>query len=153
MKPTELLYVRLTRGCHLGFDGALAGVSFRNGISAKPMQLRKAKRFSTGFGLEDLGGTQIRPIGPFAGYVSADDSGNPHESEAAPKTKKPKAKAKVESVKAEAPVVSPELWTKEELEKIADKGGIGELREISDPLGVRGTSITGIIEKVVGLAK
>ena len=41
------------------------------------------------------------------------------------------------------------VYSKEELEKIADESGIKGLREIGDPLGVKGTSITALIEGII----
>lgn len=40
-------------------------------------------------------------------------------------------------------------YTKDELEAIADKKGIAGLREIGDQVGVKGTSISGIIEAIL----
>lgn len=40
-------------------------------------------------------------------------------------------------------------YTKESLEVIADKSGIAGLREIGDSLGVKGTSISGLIESIL----
>lgn len=41
-------------------------------------------------------------------------------------------------------------YTAEQLEEIADKGGIAGLREIAEPLGLKGTSITGLIASILG---
>lgn len=41
-------------------------------------------------------------------------------------------------------------YTQAELEKIADKSGIAGLREIGDEFGVKGTSISGLIEAILG---
>jgi hypothetical protein len=50
----------------------------------------------------------------------------------------------------ETPVVAPApAWTREMLEAIADKQGIAGLREISDPLGLKGTSIRKLIEEIL----
>lgn len=41
------------------------------------------------------------------------------------------------------------LYTKEELEAIADEKGIAGLREISDPMGVKDNSIVGLIKEIL----
>lgn len=43
----------------------------------------------------------------------------------------------------------PEAWTREALEEVADKGGIGALRKIGDVLKVRGTSIAKLIDAIL----
>lgn len=43
-------------------------------------------------------------------------------------------------------------YTVEELEAIADESGIGGLRKIAGPLGIRGTSINGLIEQIMSVA-
>jgi hypothetical protein len=52
------------------------------------------------------------------------------------------------NTEGDTPAESP-LRTKEELEEIADAKGIAALREIAEPLGVRDTSIAGLIEKIL----
>lgn len=46
-------------------------------------------------------------------------------------------------------VAGADSYTKEELEKVADKGGIAGLREIAEPLGLKGTSIGKLIELIL----
>lgn len=50
---------------------------------------------------------------------------------------------------AVAPVVVEKQFTQEGLEAVADKGGIAGLREISDTIGVKGTSIAGLISAIL----
>ena len=49
----------------------------------------------------------------------------------------------------ESQVANVKLHTKESLEEIADKKGVAGLREIADPLGIKATSITKLIEKIL----
>lgn len=66
--------------------------------------------------------------------------------------------ADIEAGREVPPTISPvqeaqkqevKLYTQEELEEIADKKGIAGLREIADPLGVKGTSIVKLIEGII----
>jgi hypothetical protein len=41
------------------------------------------------------------------------------------------------------------VYTREELEKIADDKGIAGLREIADPMGVKDNSIMGLIKEII----
>lgn len=41
------------------------------------------------------------------------------------------------------------VYTKEELEEIADEKGIKGLREVADPMGVKDTSIEGLISEII----
>lgn len=51
--------------------------------------------------------------------------------------------------KSEAPVVQAKTYTQKELEVIADKKGIAGLREIADPMGLKGTSIGKLIQSIL----
>ena len=46
-------------------------------------------------------------------------------------------------------MVVQEPWTREKLEAIADQTGISGIREVSDPLGLKGTSIRGLIDQIL----
>jgi len=46
-------------------------------------------------------------------------------------------------------IVGEKTYTQEELEGVADKEGIAGLREIGDALGVKNTSIAGLIEGIL----
>jgi hypothetical protein len=55
------------------------------------------------------------------------------------------AKANPEAPKVEAPVA----WNREKLEALADARGIAGIRVLSDPLGLKGTSIKGLIDQIL----
>lgn len=46
-------------------------------------------------------------------------------------------------------VAAPDVYTRQSLEAIADERGIAGLREICDKLGIKGTSIAGLIDGVI----
>lgn len=46
-------------------------------------------------------------------------------------------------------IVEPTKYTRVNLEALADKEGIAGLRTIADTFGVKGTSITGLIEQII----
>ena len=47
-------------------------------------------------------------------------------------------------------IPSTTVYTKEQLEALADKEGITGLREIADAMNIKGTSITGLINGILG---
>lgn len=55
---------------------------------------------------------------------------------------------KVDGVE-QAPVVPAGFYSREDLERIADASGISGIREIADPLGVKGTSIVKLIDGIL----
>jgi len=57
--------------------------------------------------------------------------------------------APVEVVAEETPAEPAHVYTAEELAEVADKKGIAGLREIGDSIGVKGTSIVGLIEAIL----
>jgi hypothetical protein len=44
---------------------------------------------------------------------------------------------------------APKVWTREELEVIADAKGIAGLREVADPLNVKSNAIPSLIDKII----
>lgn len=54
-----------------------------------------------------------------------------------------------EEKKDDAPIVPAGMYTREDLESIADKKGINGLREIAEPMGVKGTSIAKLIDSIL----
>lgn len=58
----------------------------------------------------------------------------------------------VEDNSSDIPVKVTRLYTLEELEKIADDKGLKGLRDIAKPLGIKGTSINGLIQAILEVA-
>ena len=57
--------------------------------------------------------------------------------------------AQTAAIDAEVAVIVQPAHTRENLEVIADKFGISGIREISEPLGLKGTSIRGLIDQIL----
>lgn len=58
-----------------------------------------------------------------------------------------------DAAKAASPAAPTKSWTQEELSAIADEKGIKGLREISDPLNIKGTGIADLIARIVEATK
>lgn len=53
----------------------------------------------------------------------------------------------------DAPAEPAKVWTREELEAVADKSGINGLRKIGTPMGAKNTSISKLIEEILQAQK
>ena len=58
----------------------------------------------------------------------------------------------VDDNSSDIPAKVTRFYTLEELEKIADNKGLKGLREVAKPLGIKGTSINGLIEAIMEVA-
>lgn len=61
--------------------------------------------------------------------------------------------ATTDTADAASPAAPTKSWTQEELSAIADEKGIKGLREISDPLNIKGTGIADLIARIVEATK
>lgn len=53
----------------------------------------------------------------------------------------------------QGPIVTGKSWTADELSAVADEKGIKGLREIADPLNIKGTGIADLIARIVEVTK
>lgn len=53
----------------------------------------------------------------------------------------------------QGPIVAGKSWTVDELSAVADEKGIKGLREIADPLNIKGTGIADLIARIVEVTK
>ena len=123
--------VKITQSGWSGFSGLLGQVMFENGIS-----------------VEDIGKGDAAFL---AGILQVEEVGTGHNPSDTQRIVDQYANAAaVEKVVVEAPApVEFESYSKEQLEQIADAKGIKGLREIADPLAIKGLSIAELIEKIL----
>lgn len=130
----EIVQIKLVR--RPSFTGKLGNYSFTDGLS-EPMVRREAERLAAVTGVVFVGADSMweRKAKERGGHV---------------------IEAPVETPKKVEPVVSvPKppsgrmTFTREDLEKIADKGGIDGLREIATPMGLKGVQITAMIRAIL----
>ena len=148
------------------YTGWLGPVEFKDGVSVglvSPRQVNNLKAAMQGVEvLQDDGETidealnTIFPILPLGHYLDAGteppspyltdwNGGYPvkAEPEQAPVTP---ADVQLGLPKSDVP-----SYTREQLEKVADEGGIAALRELADPMGIKGTSIAKIIDTMMAV--
>lgn len=132
--------LRLTQAGFENYTGQMGVVMFKDGLSEGDVLPIDAIRISAAIGADWEDGSAAN-VGDM--YLNNMDSpafvGRPEAEQAAEQEGEP--------VKAPAP--SGTNYSKDDLAKIADADGIVGLRAIADPLGVKGTSIVGLIEAIL----
>lgn len=137
--------IRLIEAGYENMTGMFGEIEFVDGMSVHDISPVQARFLSSIVRIENIDGTDP---GENARFQSAFNMEAPSfrlptlaelEGEGQP--------AEVGQAQPEAQVAAE--YTQESLEAIADKGGIAGLREIADPLGVKGTSIAKLIEGIL----
>jgi hypothetical protein len=117
-----------------GFSGNFGGVDFVDGVSVRDVTELEALRLSNLIRIETEEGTN-----PSSSQQVIDrqcipmDKGMEIRGEKLPEGADPNSK----------------IWTRTELQNIADAHGIKGLREISEPMGVKHTAISGLIDAIM----
>jgi len=134
----ELVRIRLTNPTLAALTGQFGGYDFESGVSG-PMLRREAERLSVITNVEFLDAENMwERKQRERGQMSADKVTSSIQIEPAPE---------LDAALSESH--SAPLYTREQLEAIADKDGINGLRKIGDTVGVRGTSIRVLIESIL----
>ncbi|OCP21904.1 MULTISPECIES: hypothetical protein [unclassified Ensifer] len=143
----------VSRGWH-GYTGQLNIISFKNGVSTEPVPPRIADRIAASVQVvqcdaEGREGTDAINVGPqhrllTEGTVRAEIAGPLAVQSEADKV----MEAKLDAARSlTAPIES--LYTRDDLERVADESGIKGLRDIADKWTVKGRGIPEIIEKIL----
>lgn len=136
--------LRLTAPGWQTYTGQMGVIFFENGLSVADVLPVDAVRVAGVIGAEWEDG---RPANVSQIYLDNLQT----EAAVMQDNRQPEAPV-VESSKV-AQVTTPEVtYTEEQLAEIADKQGIAGLREIADPLGVKGNSIAGLIASILKTA-
>lgn len=125
--------VRIVEPGWAGFSGYLGMVEFVDGVSAGDIGRGDAAALAALVAIEDLATDKS----PSAAQLILDS--NTHQMP---------VEAPVIAQAAPAPVIAT-TYTREQLEQIADKGGIKALRELAEPMGLKDNSIVQLIDKVL----
>lgn len=143
MNPFRPRRVRLAEPGWAGYNGFVGTVLFENGISVDLVSFREQQILGGIMRLESADenetGTQL---GPAAELLRSRDIDADHERVA--------ATAQGVPVGEHGEIrLAVERYTREELEEIADRRGITGLRDIAAPYGVKGRSITELINEIL----
>jgi hypothetical protein len=130
------------------YNGIIEGVEFKDGVSQESMSQFSAERVGAFMKVVDAEGDH-EPLGLGYRMANARTSGGQAPRPPMERIVRTKTGKKKEPVKTEKKVHYD--FTKDELEAVADKGGITDLRKIADQYDVRGRSIAEIIESLMAL--
>lgn len=132
------------------FNGKLQAYEFVNGVSVEELPIRRALKIGATMFAVDENGVQISPTTyrrEGAGSTPAPmlNSGGAPEPQAS--TSEPQKES--EPAQSSPPTVPERAYAREELEALADKNGIHGLREIAEPLNVKGRAVQELIERIL----
>lgn len=130
--------VRITEPGWTGYTDHFCGVAFRDGLSVDPVAPSIATQMGTILRVELVDDGVQGGMGNI--LVTT------HEDEA--EVRAPLEGA--DAVEASTPAIpDPTVYTREELEALADTRGIAGLREVADGYGVKGRGIAELIDEVL----
>nr|WP_181374645.1 hypothetical protein [Pectobacterium carotovorum]AKG47469.1 hypothetical protein pA_00029 [Pectobacterium carotovorum] len=139
MKPEK---IKILESAFSAYSGYLFGVEFKNGVSVCELPYIDQQRICAIMKAETLDGENVSTASSLAKNRELKaDTALEMEVEA-----EPVVELKRESEKIDV------TYSREELEAIADKGGIAGLRLIGNDLDVREKSIELMIEKILNVA-
>lgn len=133
--------LRLTQAGFENFTGQMGVVWFENGLSTTDVSPIDGIRISAAIGADWEDGSAAN-VGDM--YLNSMDV--PAFVGMADKPSEPVAAPVAPTEVSNAPHTA---YTEAQLAQIADEKGIGGLREIADPLGVKATSIVGLIAAIL----
>lgn len=132
--------VKITEKGWENYTGHLGGVEFSKGVSVRGANEIEINRIGANLRIESVDTNQ--QLNPTTGRsLYFDEITKEIVSEIIKHEESIVDEANSESS------VSP--YTRKQLEEIADKGGIAELRKVSDELGVKGKSISTLIDGIM----
>lgn len=128
--------IRIAVPGYEAFDGFLGTLEFKGGVSVREATDMEIRRIGANIRIETVDGSE--QIGPSVNMV-----------------KNMGVSAKVEvALKRESEIVTETAekevkYTQEQLEEIADKGGIKAIRKIANEFGVKGVAINELITEIL----
>lgn len=132
--------IKITEKGWENYTGNLGGVDFIEGVSVREATTMEINRIGANLRIESVDSDQqLSPVTGRSLYfdeITKEIVSEIIEHEEATVTEATDGK----------PVAT---YSREQLEAIADKGGIAELRKISDELGVKGKSILTLIDGIL----
>ena len=152
--------LQLTGRQFKNFTGIYGMVEFKNGVSVNDVNEAEANRIASIVGAKFLDGTGASE---YDKIIAMRDLESPYRQSSRPltveeirKLEKEQNKRKLD-VKEQSQEQSKEpeikIYTKEELEKIADEKGIQGLREVASNYGITSNSISSLVYKILDRQK
>jgi hypothetical protein len=140
--------IRLVGNGYHAMNGLFGDVEFKDGVSLYPVSPAQARFFASITTVENAeDGQELGDNAHFQSALNMEAVTVNLPTLAELEAQGTPAEVGQEEQKAQA--LPAGAYTKEQLEAIADKGGIAALRDIAEPLGIKGTSIGKIIMGVL----
>ncbi|HHT4259130.1 TPA: hypothetical protein ACTYZB_004797 [Klebsiella variicola] len=131
--------VRLLESTFKGYTGLMCGVHFENGVSVNELPFVDQQRICSSMRAETIDGRNVSASGVYSERYEL-NAADVKEQAAEPVTNMSRGVAE--------PGI--QIYTREELEAVADNEGIAGLRAIGSSLGVKAK---GIVEMIDGILK
>lgn len=157
---TKKVFVSIDSGTWKGYTGPLGSYYFENGVSKDAIPLRAALRIGSSMEAYDQDGVRLHPtsypLNQNPGSISVDvptletEGAKPapvYEAVTTFSTAKQIDLSPTQEVGEDGRIKS--TYSRNQLEAIADQKGINGLRDIGDPLNVKGRSVTELIDKII----
>lgn len=137
MKPAKL---KLLESTFVGYTGVLCGVQFKDGVSVKELPFVDQQRICASMRAETIEGKNVSPSAAYTERydVTLEDV----------KANEPKAEEIVPMARGVKEPAVP-VYSREELEALADDRGIAGLREVGNKLDVKAKDIVGMINGIL----
>lgn len=133
--------IRITEKGWNGYTGYFGGIEFVNGLSKEPVESMHSTR------LGSLIRVQLVDSDFQAGDAANLQRAMRTEAEVIPESPRTSMENLTPAAKPAEP--APPAHTRESLEAVADKMGIAGLREIAEPMRVKGRGIQELIEEIL----
>lgn len=132
------------------YTGILGAVEFKDGVSVEPVAKHEINRIGAALRIEGVesGEQENSGVDILRSWSNRAKVENlPRASEKADET--PEKTEKDGESEQKADEKPAHVWTEEELAAIADEKGIAGLREIAEPMGVKGRAIAELIREIL----
>lgn len=148
MKPK---YLKMAQDGYENYTGQIGAYQFVDGVSVDMIPRSERDRLAAAFRMEEFAeGEDPIPAGVAYRLVALSASVQDPIPEAEHQTEVEKAAEEAELIaKAKELEFQPVIYSKEELEQLADKQGIAGLRSIASPWKVKSKSIVELIEGIL----
>lgn len=147
--------LKITQKGFENYSGQMGMILFKDGLSVYDVSERDALRLSAMFGCVWDTGASVK-ITQWVQEPSAPVGRSTYRAEVREEREivggNDGDTQYVEDNSSDIPVKVTRYYTLEELEKIADDKGLKGLREVAKPLGIKGTSINGLIQDILAVA-
>jgi hypothetical protein len=141
------LKVKITEPGWERYSEYLNGVKFENGESVEELNQMQVDRIAATMRVQVIDGVpeNQRLVSENQRKAEVAENMKRVEAEELEAERRREAEKKAEKVKKAAG----QMFSREQLEEIADEHGINGLRDVGDRLGVKGRSIEGLIEDIL----